>query len=145
VSYDGQAAIELEACAEAADLDDNVYPFEVTTSHNGAQQVDFAPLFPAILAEIDAGVSFAVIARRFHASVVRGSVLTCLQIAQNTGCDRVVLSGGVFQNRLLTDLLYTDLTKRGLQVFTHRLVPPNDGGIALGQAAIAGWKTRRSD
>ena len=51
---------------------------------------------------------------------------------------RVVLSGGVFQNKLLTEKVYDLLTSGGFQVFTHRLAPPNDGGIALGQAAIAG-------
>ena len=59
-------------------------------------------------------------------------------IRRETGFERVVLSGGVFQNRLLSEMIYTGLTDLGLHVFTHRLVPPNDGGIALGQAAIAG-------
>ncbi len=58
-------------------------------------------------------------------------------IRKNSGLDRVVLSGGVFQNRLLTELVYTFLAKSHFSVFIHRLVPPNDGGIALGQAAIA--------
>lgn len=145
VSYDGQAAIELEACAESAEQEDFLYPFEITHNSGRPMQLSFIPLFPAIMADLNSGISTAVIARRFHASVARGTTEVCQKIARQSGCDRVVLSGGVFQNRLLTELVYSDLTNRGLQVFTHSLVPPNDGGIALGQAAIAGWKTRRAD
>ena len=79
----------------------------------------------------------AVIAGRFHRTVAEAAIRVCLRIAKETGLGRVVLSGGVFQNRLLSEMIYTGLTAQGLQVFTHRLVPANDGGIALGQAAIA--------
>jgi hydrogenase maturation protein HypF len=137
VSYDGQAAIELEALAEAAE-DDSRYPFEITCSEGNPPQLDFTPLFPAVLADLEAGIPTAAIARRFHTTVAAASVEACFRISQVCGLDRVVLSGGVFQNRLLSEMVYTGLTERGLQVFTHRLVPPNDGGIALGQAAIAG-------
>jgi hydrogenase maturation protein HypF len=142
VSYDGQAAIELEALAETSD-DSRTLPCEVTRVDNGLLQADFSTLFPAILHELGAGVPPAALARRFHATVARASVAACTQIAEDSGLDRVVLSGGVFQNRLLSEMVYTGLIKQGLQVFTHRLTPPNDGCIALGQAAIAGWKTRR--
>ncbi len=145
VTYDGQAAIELEALAETTDADERLYPFEITHHESGVLQLDFIPFFSEILADLGAGISSAAIARRFHVSVACGSAICCRQISRETGINRIVLSGGVFQNRLLTDMLYTDLTKSGLQVFTHRLVPPNDGGIALGQAAIAGWKKRRID
>jgi hydrogenase maturation protein HypF len=145
VSYDGQAAMELEACAENVEHDGVIYPFDITQIDTTPLHLDFIPMFLSILSDIDAGVPTSVIARRFHATLVHGSVLTCLRIAGESACNRVVLSGGVFQNRLLTDMMYTDLTKAGLQVFTHRLIPPNDGGIALGQAAVAGWKTRRVD
>jgi hydrogenase maturation protein HypF len=103
-------------------------------------KLDFTPMFPAILADQDAEIAPAVIARRFHATVAAASVEACARIAADSGIGRVILSGGVFQNRLLSEMVYTALTKRGFQVFTHRLVPPNDGGIALGQAAIAGWQ-----
>jgi len=91
------------------------------------------------------GVSTADLARRFHTTIAQASSEACRLIARDSGLDRVVLSGGVFQNRLLTEMVYTGLTKSGLQVFTHRLTPPNDGCIALGQAAVAGWQTRRID
>jgi len=145
VSYDGQAAIELEALAETSDTDDDCFPFDITPTSNGPLQIDFTPLFPAILSALQVGSSPAAIARRFHTTVAQAALEACLSIARATGLERVVLSGGVFQNRLLTEMVYTGLTKSGLQVFTHRLAPPNDGCIALGQAAIAGWHTRRNN
>jgi len=143
VSYDGQAAIELEALAETS-ADSRTLPWEVTLTADGLLQVDFSALFPALLHGLVQGVPTPDLARRFHATVARASVTACRQIAEDSGLERVVLSGGVFQNRLLSDLVYTGLVEQGLQVFTHRLTPPNDGCIALGQAAIAGWKTRRT-
>lgn len=144
VSYDGQAAIELEALAEEAPATEP-NPYETFMLPGIPSRIDFSPVFPAILADLETGVSAAVVAHRFHTTVAHASIDACLHISAETGLHRVVLSGGVFQNRLLTEMLYTGLTKSGLQVFTHRLTPPNDGCIALGQAAIAGWQTRRMD
>jgi hydrogenase maturation protein HypF len=107
-------------------------------SREGETTIDFSRTIAAILADQSAGVSNPVIARRFHNTVAEAAARMCLKIAADTGLDRVVLSGGVFQNRLLSELVYNLLSSNKLQVFTHRLVPPNDGGIALGQAAIAG-------
>lgn len=140
VSYDGQAAIELEAIAETA-LDEGSYSYKILFHADAPSQLDFSPMFPDILADIDAALQSAVIARRFHVTVASAATDICLHIADSTGLDRVILSGGVFQNRLLSEMVYTSMTKNGLQVFTHRLVPPNDGGIALGQAAIAGRRS----
>jgi hydrogenase maturation protein HypF len=99
-------------------------------------------MFPAILRETQEGTPAAAIAKGVHDCVARATVEACCSLSAEAGITRVVLSGGVFQNRLLTELIYNSLTVRGLQVFTHRLVPPNDGCIALGQAAIAGWQIR---
>jgi hydrogenase maturation protein HypF len=144
VSYDGQAAIELEALAETSE-DEGSYQYKIMSNDEKHLQLDFSEMFPAILHDLVTGVSTAAIARRFHASVAQASVEICIRIAGESGLDRVVLSGGVFQNRLLSEMVYTGLITQGLQVFTHRLSPPNDGCIALGQAAIAGWKTRRNN
>jgi len=143
VSYDGQAPIELEALAETSE-DEGNYRNRILSNDEKPLQLDFSAMFPAILHDLEAGISTAALARRFHASVAQASVETCIRIAGDTGLDRVVLSGGVFQNRLLSEMVYTGLVEQGLQVFTHRLSPPNDGCIALGQAAIAGWKIRRN-
>jgi hydrogenase maturation protein HypF len=140
VSYDGQGAIELEALAEVSDEDGEgrSYSYTVMLHQDAALQLDFSPMFTEILADIDAGNHAAAIAHRFHRTVAAAATDVCLHIAASTGLDRVILSGGVFQNRLLSEMIYTALTNKGLTVFTQRLVPPNDGGIALGQAAIAG-------
>jgi hydrogenase maturation protein HypF len=135
--------MELEALAETSG-NSLTLPYAVTLDNEGLHQADFAAMIPTILHDLKTGVSTAATARRFHASVAQASTEICTRIAGDSGLDRVVLSGGVFQNRLLTEMIYTGLTEQGLQVFTHRLSPPNDGCIALGQAAIAGWKTRRT-
>ncbi|KAB0672270.1 carbamoyltransferase HypF [Oryzomonas sagensis] len=139
VSYDGQAAIELEALAETAEVT-GTYSFGITD--NERLVIDFTPLFQDLLADAAVGTGAAAMAYRFHATVARAAVEAACRIAGQTGLDRVVLSGGVFQNRLLSEMVYTGLLDRGLQIFTHRLVPPNDGGIALGQAVVAGWRGR---
>ena len=137
VSYDGQGAIELEALAERVDQGRS-YSYQIVLDYPHPLQLDFSPMFVEILQEINSAVETSVIAHRFHQTVASAATDVCQRIAAATGLDRIILSGGVFQNRLLSEMIYTALTDRGLQVFTHRLVPPNDGGIALGQVAIAG-------
>ncbi|MBL0224033.1 MAG: carbamoyltransferase HypF [Geobacteraceae bacterium] len=144
VSYDGQAAIELEALAETG-YDERSYRYTIISENGQPLQLDFSEMFPDILADMDAGIQTASLARRFHVTVASAVVDVCMRIIRTSGLERVVLSGGVFQNRLLSEMIYTALDSRGVQVFTHRLTPPNDGCIALGQAAIAGWKTRRNN
>lgn len=144
VSYDGQAAIELEALAETFAVDNRTsdrtaeLPYSLNNTEGEPFQLDFTPLFPAMLDAMASGMQPAEAAFRFHEALAGGALAACSRIAAATGLKRVVLSGGVFQNRLLSEMIYTPLTREGLQVFTHRLVPANDGGIALGQAAIAG-------
>lgn len=133
-SFDGQAGMALEALAETAATPE-LLPYRVQP---GAPfQLDPAPLLLGLLQRLQAGESAASLARAFHASLAAAVVDGCDLIRQDCGLDRVVLSGGVFQNRLLTELVYTFLARSNFSVFIHRLVPPNDGGIALGQAVIA--------
>ena len=73
----------------------------------------------------------------FHQELSRQIITACVQIRQQSGCNKVALSGGVFQNRLLLELTDQGLKELGFEVLKHRLVPPNDGGIALGQAVYA--------
>lgn len=147
VSYDGQGAIELEALAEESDVNFfslslcQTKEYRYTITDRAPLQIDFAPMFPDILADLAAAVPVPVVAHRFHCTVAGATSDACRRIAASSGLDRVVLSGGVFQNRLLSEMIYTALSDNGLQVYTHRLVPPNDGGIALGQAAVAGRRT----
>jgi len=138
VSYDGQGALELEAAAETAEEEVTSYPYTLIFTHEKPLQLDFSPMFTEILDEINTGIQTSAIAYRFHHTVASAATDVCLHISAAAGLNRVILSGGVFQNRLLSEMIYTALTQKGLNVFTHRLVPPNDGGIALGQIAIAG-------
>jgi hydrogenase maturation protein HypF len=135
ISYEGQAAIELEALAERG-TPSTPYPYLV----HGADchTIDFGPMFAAICGDLACGRGSADIARAFHQTVASGVLDLCERIREASGATRVVLSGGVFQNRLLTEDVALLLTGAGFDTYCHRLVPPNDGGLALGQAAIAG-------
>jgi hydrogenase maturation protein HypF len=144
VQYEGQAAMMLEALAtEDADI---AYPFDITDA-DGLLQLDPTPLWGALFDDLDI-VSSAVIAARFHAGLANAlaSMVEALQshpLSREAGDSRegvyrqVALSGGVFQNRLLLEQVLQRLQASGLRVLTHRIVPANDGGLALGQAAIA--------
>jgi hydrogenase maturation protein HypF len=139
VSYEGQAAIELEALAERWG-EAEPYPFALEEAD--CLEVDFRPLFQSAVRDLAAGRPAAELARRFHATVAAAVGEACARLREETGLERVALSGGVFQNRLLTEDVLRLLSGRGFQVFTQRLVPPNDGGLALGQAAVAGRAAR---
>ena len=139
VSYEGQAAIELEALAESGARTWN-YPYAIIRK-NGMLVADSTLIIAAIVQDLMAAEPAFVIARRFHDTMVAISVNMCEKIRSDTGIDQVVMSGGVFQNRLFTENLYESLVGSGFKTFVHRLVPPNDGGIALGQAVVAGQRS----
>lgn len=141
VSYEAQAAMELEALAahaindEAADAASLGYEFELTDGE--PLVIGYQSLLQAVCRDAIAGVGPAPIAGRFHAAVADMIVGVCQRLQQSTGFDAVGLTGGVFQNVLLAELTEARLCDAGFHVLSHHLVPPNDGGIALGQAIIA--------
>ena len=139
VSYEAQAAIELEILAEAA----GSQSAELTLPVGAHGVIDHRPLIRALAAEVAAGIPAAVLARAFHLAVAGAVADAADRIARRTGVRTVGLTGGVFQNVLLAGLCRASLEARGLEVLTHHLVPPNDGGLALGQAAIAALAARR--
>jgi hydrogenase maturation protein HypF len=135
VTFEGQAAIELEMIA--GDSDAAPYSFELTEAQTW--EVDFRPMIERMVAS---GEPPPVIAARFHNTVAEAIAETCRRIRGQSGLRRVCLSGGTFQNvRLLTRTLAL-LRAADFEVFLHADVPPNDGGIALGQAAIAAARMR---
>jgi hydrogenase maturation protein HypF len=141
VSYEGQAAIELEWLA-ARNAVDGSYPFDLneSVSDNPSRReliVDTRPLIRAVAGDASQGIDPAAIARRFHATMVEVIAAVCDRLRRLNGLDAVVLSGGVFLNALLTTETCARLRHDGFRVFRHRLVPPNDGGLSLGQLAIA--------
>jgi hydrogenase maturation protein HypF len=133
VCYEGQAAMELEARVDPTAK--GTYP--VVLSGERPIVIDPAPIVRGVVEDIAAGAKVPAIAARFHATIARAIVRVCERIRAATGVQRVVLSGGVFQNVTLLTAARKGLTEAGFQVFCHRLVPPNDAAICLGQAAIA--------
>lgn len=133
VSYEGQAAIEFEALADTDGGDPYPFPMEAKEMI----VLNPRPTFMAILADIDKGVPVATISARFHQTMAQATSEACVIAAERAGLDTVVLSGGVFQNRLLLRLTATALEASGMRVLTPRLLPPNDGQIAYGQVAVA--------
>jgi hydrogenase maturation protein HypF len=134
VRYEGQAAIELEALAGAIAPDGN-YPF--TLAGTEPLVIDTRPLIAAVGDDAARGVPSGVIARRFHSTVVEIIAQVCARLADGSGLDAVALSGGVFQNALLCGEACARLERDGLRVFRHRRVPAGDGGLCLGQLAVA--------
>jgi len=135
IRYEGQAAQELEGLASAV-ADCGCYPFELVAT-NDLIEIDPRPLIREIAADRTSNASPAVIARRFHAASAAMIAAVCRRLQAQHGIDRVVFSGGVFANALLTALAKSQLEAAGLTVFCHRVVPPGDGGLSLGQLAIA--------
>jgi hydrogenase maturation protein HypF len=138
--YEGQAAIELEMHAAACTDHVSSYPFAIV---KGSRQLDVMPLMHAIVRDIEQGVSVLSIARRFHVTIAEMLAAACLEIRQMTGLKTVALSGGVFQNRLLLEQLMNRLDEMAFRVYTNQRVPPNDGGLSLGQAAVAAARLQR--
>ncbi len=135
VNYEAQAAIELEALVDPDET--GAYPFEIQLDPHGQRTIALSGLLSAVIADAYAQISAPVIAARFHNSIASLTRQACLAIHQTTGLRQVALSGGVWQNSTLLVKTCTLLRQAGLEPLTHRLVPTNDGGIALGQAAIA--------
>ena len=132
--YEGQAAIELEMHAAACADHVSCYPFAIVKE---TRQLDVMPLMHAIVRDIEQGIPVLRIARRFHVTIAEMLAAACLEIRQMTGLKTVALSGGVFQNRLLLEQLTNRLDEMAFRVYTNQRVPPNDGGLSLGQAAVA--------
>ncbi len=141
VSYEAQAAIELEGLAGAIERGDApTYDGCVEIAHDDDTLVlDPAPLIAAMLADLDWGVDRSLIAAGFHEAFGRATVQMAGRISAEHGLDTVALTGGVFQNSRLTEVVETGLLGLGLEVLVHSAIPPNDGGISIGQAAIAAY------
>jgi hydrogenase maturation protein HypF len=131
VTYEAQAAIDLEVVAAGAGSSRR-YEFSVSTT-----TFDAAPVVAGIVDDVRAGHDIGEIARGFHRAVADLVLVLALKSRQTQGLSTVALSGGVFQNALLTEQCVALLVDHGLNALTHRVVPPNDGGLALGQAYVA--------
>jgi hydrogenase maturation protein HypF len=135
VSYEAQAAIELEALAQGA-LDQPAYPYRLDEV-DGAILVRVAELLEAVIHDVASSVAAGIIGARFHQTVAAFSMELCRRLREQSGLEAVALGGGVWQNLTLLGLVRDGLEANGFTVYTARQVPANDGGLALGQAAIA--------
>lgn len=133
VDYEAQAAIELEGISRGTDCGTIAYAFAIDAS-DSTTVIDPAPVLHAIVADLRADVSSSVIGARFHRAVA--NLVVELACTHADSSRPVALSGGVFQNALLLELTLNGLHDRGIDAMTHRMVPPNDGGIALGQLLV---------
>ena len=140
VDYEAQAAIELEGIAVDEPDDEPGYAMELgggDWARREPVQISAAPLWRELVADLQAGVSKARIAARFHAGVAAGFARAATQARTATGANRVALTGGCMHNRRLARLLRKKLEAEGFEVFQHLLVSPGDGGLSYGQAAVA--------
>ncbi|MDF0676049.1 MAG: carbamoyltransferase HypF [Nitrospira sp.] len=138
-SFEGQAAMAVQFAAEqdvkAGGVGGEGYPIDLVPSDgpDTKRMADWRPMISALLEDLRRGINPDKIAARFHAGLAAATV----SLAQEAGLPRVVLTGGCFQNRLLLSLVRQRLEAAGFTVYSHALVPPNDGGLSLGQAVVA--------
>jgi hydrogenase maturation protein HypF len=139
--YEAQAAIELEQLIEPGTMAPPLQ-WELHADERPLR-VDVRPMIAELAALVArGGAKAAQLSLRFHCTVVDVVRRTSIEIARRTGLRKVVLSGGVWQNEWLLRGAYETLEQAGFDVHVHRVVPANDGGVALGQAAVAGWRAR---
>jgi hydrogenase maturation protein HypF len=138
VSYEAQAAMELEVLSKSAVMNASPYPFEIE-----GENIRLIELFRNVIEDVRKNRSAGFIGARFHQTMSEMAVKTSQVAREKFGINEVVLSGGVWQNQVLLDLARTALTHDGFIVFTHQQTPANDGGLALGQAAVASFKIRK--
>lgn len=131
--YEGQAAIELEAIADASAK--GAYAF--ATTRGTPTVIGSAPVLEAALDDLASGVAASTVSARFHRAVSDAIVGECVRAAETTGTRVVALAGGVLMNRLVMDGAYRGLSDAGLQPITHVRLPVNDGGVSFGQAVVA--------
>ncbi|HWX87616.1 MAG TPA: Sua5/YciO/YrdC/YwlC family protein, partial [Solirubrobacteraceae bacterium] len=134
VTYEGQAAIELEAAVDHSER--GRYTISLEDS-DGVLQLDPRAAISAIARECAQGVPVGSVAARFHSGLAQAIALACGEIAGGRGLSTVVLSGGVFQNRVLLESTIAELERAKLRPLVHEQLPPGDGGISYGQAAVA--------
>jgi len=132
-SFEGQAPMSLEYLAESSD-DRDVYAYDILDSD--PLIIDTRRMIRTIVADRRSKTA-ATIARRFHTTLADMVASVCLRLRERTGLTRVALSGGVFLNRILAEQVELRLTVLQFEVYRHRLVPPGDGGLSLGQLAVA--------
>jgi hydrogenase maturation protein HypF len=143
VNYEAQAAIELEAYVDPTET--GAYPFEVLAGERDSHvpySIDASPLIQAVLVDYRSGIPKSSIAARFHNSVAQMVLHVCSLAQGSSGITQVVLSGGVWQNHILLTKTIHSLEDSGFKIYYPQFVPANDGGVSLGQAAVASYRLK---
>lgn len=142
VNFEAQAAIEFENLVDLTEM--HSYPFDILGRPGSSEIpefrpmiIDHAPLIKAMTEDIQNRVSVGIVAARFHNAVAAIVVEICQRLREMTTINEIVLSGGVWQNVTLLTKTYLLLQQEGFVIYHHNRIPPNDGGISLGQAAVA--------
>jgi len=137
-NYEGQAAMMLENCAEK--VSGNAYPVDISKEKD-IYIFNWAPVLENIIADMRNNIDIKIISHNFHVTLSQ-LILQVAKIAKKEeGLDTVCLSGGVFQNKVLTEMAVSLLNDNGFHVYTHRILPPNDGGLSLGQLIVGGMSS----
>jgi hydrogenase maturation protein HypF len=140
-SYEAQAAMQLEALGKPGVSE--IYPYSISCN-NGVYNMDTGPMWPELMRDrYTDNVPLSIISGKFHKTLAALFTETLIKVREDTGLNQVVLSGGVFHNRLLLSGVLSALHNQGFEVFYHQQVPAGDGGISLGQAVIASEVTAR--
>ncbi len=139
ITYEGEAAVLLEMAIEDGD-DELSYEYEIQERADGLSVIDYTLIIKGVVEDLKTGISPSAISGRFHNTVAELILETCKRLGSRFQLNEAALSGGVFQNMFLLDRSYRRLTEGGFKVYVHHRVPPNDGGISLGQAVIAGFR-----
>ena len=138
VEFEGQAAMELEMRIRGPEqLRRSVKTYDYEWIPGDIHTIQPGPIVRGVVGDVEQSVDPVEISLKFHLTIVRLFSELCDTIRKEQGLCRVVLSGGVFQNSILLSGLKQELVEKNFKVFTHSLVPPNDGGISLGQAVAA--------
>jgi hydrogenase maturation protein HypF len=143
VNFEGQAAMELEFVLNEGAAEEP-YPFrlvDLPQTHSGVTIVDWEPLVKAALSDIAQGTPIGTISKRFHDTLAE----IIVAVARRVGEARIVLTGGCFQNRYLTERAVFRLQAEGFRPYWHQRIPPNDGGISLGQAVAVSRLLKRKE
>jgi hydrogenase maturation protein HypF len=134
ITYDGQAAIELENIAES-DIQQG-YPYHIACKQ-GVYSIDYKHFIQGVMEDVLSNKAHSIISAKFHNTLAYASCALACKLRQTEGINTIVLSGGVFENDYLLKKLYDCLTLEGFEVFYNHQIPINDGGISFGQLNIA--------
>jgi hydrogenase maturation protein HypF len=147
VSFEGQAAAELEMLLEPGNTENSTYPFEIIKAEDRPWLLPVKPIIIGLVNDILENIPHQLISRRFHNTLAALFTRVCREIRNQKNINSVVLSGGVFQNLNLLHQMKTGLESLSFKVYTHEQVPTNDGGLSLGQA-VAGralWERKKTE